>query len=113
MPRQRKKSAATAPADAKASPPVSRRKLSVEGPSQDLFGVNDFDGPFLKFDCIAPGRDRHINQLPGNVNVAVVVDTDFGNNVARISFSNDSVSDLHLTHCDYSPCNMWPSTQFQ
>src|SRR2546426_5724353 len=45
------------------------------------FGINRFDRSLLKFNRIASAFDREIDQLLRNIQITVMVDTDFSDDV--------------------------------
>ena len=60
---------------------------------QLLGGVHDVDGALLKLHGIASGRDRGFDQSPGQIEIAVVVDADFGDDKHRVLRSDASGAD--------------------
>jgi hypothetical protein len=60
-------------------------------------------GALLEFDGIGAGVDGCVNHLFGDVEVAVVVDADFGNDVGWVPITDFAAAKLHFTGHGLSP----------
>ena len=58
--------------------------------------VHYIDRALLELDRVAAGRHRHADEPPGQIDVAVVVDADFGDDVARMAVANHFVADRNF-----------------
>ena len=72
---------------------VGRAERALSGLGQLLGRVDDVDRALLELDRIAPGGDGDADQPLGQVDVAVVVDADLGDHVARLSISDGPIAD--------------------
>jgi hypothetical protein len=69
------------------------RRLSLD---VTLFGGHaKFRGSLLKLDSVATSEHGGRNQPSRYLDVAVVIETDFGDNETRLPFTNEFVSDLN------------------
>ncbi len=50
-----------------------------------LLGVDDLDGALLELDRVAAGGDSHGDEALGEIDVAVVVDADFRDDIAGLA----------------------------
>src|SRR5215211_8251417 len=56
----------------------------------------------LKLDGINTGVDRRVDHLLGNVQIAVMIDADFRNDVSRMTIPHPAVSNLYFTRHVFS-----------
>jgi hypothetical protein len=64
-----------------------------------VFGDADFGRAFLELDRVAPSMHGTINHLFGDVERAIVIDANFGNNENGLTVSDKFVSDFNVSHC--------------
>ena len=57
-----------------------------------------FNCAFLKFNRVTSGKSRHINQFLGNINITIMVDAYFRDNVTWISISNFALTNGYAIH---------------
>ena len=75
---------------------VSVLKVSNQSPrsvTQDIALLRRytyFRCALLKFDCITPCEDSRVDQVPGKINTAVVVEADLGHDVNGLCVANQS-----------------------
>ena len=60
---------------------------------QFLRRVDDVDGALLELDGVAAGGYGHADQPLREVDIAVVVDADLGDDVTRVAIAHQSVAD--------------------
>src|ERR1043166_8753662 len=63
--------------------PLFLRSLSgspgtLTGRIEQFFGINHVDRSLLEFDCVASGRFCDVDKLPGNLQVSVMINSNFG-----------------------------------
>ena len=58
-------------------------------------GVYDIDRPLLEFDRVATCRYGDADQTACDIQIAVMVDTDLGNDITRVAIADQFVADLN------------------
>ena len=63
-----------------------------------LRGIHDVDGPLLELHRVAAGGDGDADQTLRDVDVAIMVDTDLGDDVAGLPVTDKRIADSHTFH---------------
>src|SRR5258706_3091952 len=80
---------------------IGRAERIFAGLRQFLGGVNDIDRPLVEFDRAATSAHRDVDQLFGKIDVAIMVNADFSDDIARLCHSDclRTQSDLCFVGC--------------
>jgi hypothetical protein len=74
---------------------VGRAKRALARLRQFLRGIDDLDRALLELDRVAAGRHRHADQPLREIDVAVVIDADLSDHIARLGVSDGPIANAH------------------
>jgi hypothetical protein len=61
-------------------------------------GIDHIHGALLELHSVTSSRQSHADESLGNVDIAIVIDADFGNDETRLIVANQPVSNLQCVH---------------